>query len=495
MPTASNSTKLKPTDSLDTRPAIFGRTVTSTFRKMSGFKHQPPGNLRTGMIPPIVFGSLFLNLPKLLKLRFYLKKERKKHPADDVRILFYSDNLDETNGIANNLRNVIPYMRAHGMNAFLAGNAFNTRPCGVVENGYCLLLPRMFSMEQLGYANSELAIPRVGPVLRLLKRYPVDLIEFETPSPGAWLVCFCAKVAGIKVFSHYRTDVPTYTKTLVKAKWMFHFVLRLMKIFYRMTRPVVCPCKDYANILTSQLKVPENQVQILPRGLPLEKFSQNLRGKGTWERFNGAGAPTDNTQTDVVQSNATQVRIARKVRFSFIGRISKEKNLEFLNSVWKKFAAKHKDVELMYVGYGWYLEEIKKFFEGDSSVHFAGEQGGEILAGLYADSDFFLFPSTTDTFGNVVVEAMSTGTPAIVSDYGGPHDIVMDEAAGRILPINEDAWLNALEECRKLYLEEPDTYAKMRETAHERSLKYTMESSTKAQFDYFRKLKKEAYGI
>ena len=481
MPTASNSTKLKPTDVLDTRPAIFGRTVTSTFKKMFGFRHQPPGNLRTGMIPPIVFGSLILNIPKLLKLRSYLKKERKQHPADDVRVLFYSDNLDETNGIANNLRNVIPYMRAHGMHAFLAGNAFNTRPCGVVENGYCILLPRMFSMEQLGYANSELAIPRVGPVLRLLKRYPVDLIEFETPSPGAWLVCFCAKVAGIKVFSHYRTDVPTYTKTLVKAKWMFHFVLWLMKIFYGMTKPVVSPCKDYADILTSQLKVPENQVQILPRGLPLEKFSRDLRGKGIWEKYNGA--------TEVVQSEN------RKVRFSFIGRISKEKNLEFLNGVWKKFAAKHNDVELMYVGYGWYLEEIKKFFEGDNSVHFAGEQGGETLASLYADSDFFLFPSVTDTFGNVVVEAMSTGTPAIVSNYGGPHDIVMDEAAGRILPIDEDAWLNALEEARKLYLEQPKAYAKMRETAHERSLKYTMESSTKAQFEFFRKLKREAYGL
>ena len=475
MTTASNSTKLKPTDVLDTRPAIFGRTVTSTFKKMFGFKHQPPGNLRTGMIPPIVFGSLILNIPKLLKLRSYLKKERKQHPADDVRVLFYSDNLDETNGIANNLRNVIPYMRAHGMHAFLAGNAFNTRPCGVVENGYCILLPRLFSMEQLGYANSELAIPRVGPVLRLLKRYPVDLIEFETPSPGAWLVCFCAKVAGIKVFSHYRTDVPTYTKTLVKAKWMFHFVLWLMKIFYGMTKPVVSPCKDYADILTSQLKIPANQVQILPRGLPLEKFSQDLRGKGTWEKYSDSAD--------------------RKVRFSFIGRISKEKNLEFLNGVWKKFAAKHNDVELMYVGYGWYLEEIKKFFEGDNSVHFAGEQGGETLASLYADSDFFLFPSMTDTFGNVVVEAMSTGTPAIVSNYGGPHDIVMDEAAGRILPIDEDAWLNALEEARKLYLEQPEAYTKMRETAHERSLKYTMESSTKAQFEFFRKLKREAYGL
>ena len=81
MPTASNSTKLKATDVLDTRPAIFGRTVTSTFRKMFSFKHQPPGNLRTGMIPPVVFGTLFWNLPKLLKLRCYLKKRDSLHAS------------------------------------------------------------------------------------------------------------------------------------------------------------------------------------------------------------------------------------------------------------------------------------------------------------------------------------------------------------------------------------------------------------------------------
>ena len=55
--------------------------------------------------------------------------------------------------------------------------------------------------------------------------------------------------------------------------------------------------------------------------------------------------------------------------------------------------------------------------------------------------------------------------------------------------------LKALEECRKLFLEEPETYAKMRETAHERTLKYTMQNSTKAQFEYFRELKREAYGL
>lgn len=478
MTTALGSTKLKATDTLDSRPAIFGRTVTSTFRKIFSFKHQPPGNIRTCWIPLIVFLTILRNTPELLRLRDYFKKERKKRPADDVRILFYSDNLDETNGIANNLRNVIPYMRSHGMKAFLAGNAFNTRPCGVVENGYCMLLPRMFSMEQLGYANSELAVPRISPVLRLLKRYPVDLIELETPSPGAWLVCFCARIAGIKVFSHYRTDVPTYAKTLVKAKWMHIYVLWLMRIFYWMARPVISPCNDYAKILRKDLCVPKKQIKILPRGLPLDKFSPDLRGKGVWEKFSGSNGQ------------------ARKVRFAFIGRISKEKNLEFLNQVWQKFSAKHDNVELMYVGYGWFLEEIKKFFANNPSVHFAGEQGGEVLASLYADADFFLFPSTTDTFGNVVVEAMSTGTPALVSDCGGPHDIVMDDQAGRILPIDEKTWLDALEDCLRIFTEEHDTtYAKMREVAHERTLKYTMENSTQAQFEYFRKLKKKAYGL
>jgi len=483
MTTASRSTKLKPTDTLDSRPAIFGRTVTSTFKKYYSIKHKPPGNIRTCWIPLVVFFSIVRNVPALLRLRSYLKKERKTRPADDVRILFYSDNLDETNGIANNLRNVIPYMRSHGMKAFLAGSAFNTRPCGVVENGYCMLLPRMFSMEQLGYANSELAIPRISPALRLLKRYPVDLIELETPSPGAWLVCFCALIAGIKVFSHYRTDVPTYAKTLVKAKWMHVYVLWLMRIFYWMARPVISPCQDYANILVKDLKVPEPQVDILPRGLPLDRFMPDLRGKGVWEKFNGAGG-------------TVQAGDSRKVRFAFIGRISKEKNLEFLNRVWKQFSARHDNVELMYVGYGWYLEEIKKFFEGDPSVHFAGEQGGETLASLYADADFFLFPSTTDTFGNVVVEAMSTGTPALVSNCGGPHDIVMDDAAGRILPIDEATWINALEDCLRIYTQEHDTtYAQMRKVAHERTLKYTMKNSTKAQFDYFRDLKKKSYGL
>lgn len=456
----------------DSRPAIFGRVVTSVFPKYFSFRHQPPGNLRTCMIPPVVFWEVLRNLLPLIRLRFFLKKRRKEHSEKDIRVAFYSDNLDEVNGIANNLRHVISFMRKNGYKAALAGSAFNTRPCGVVENGYVILLPRIFSMEQLGYANSELAIPHIAPALRLLKRYPVDLIELETPSPGAWAVAICAKVAGIKVLSHYRTDVPTYTKTLVKAKWMHRYVLGLMRIFYHFTRPVVSPCKDYREILIRDIKVPAKDVEILRRGIPLENFSPELRGQGTWEKFSD-------------QKGC--------LRFIYVGRISKEKNLPLLKTLWMEFRKSHPDAELMFVGDGWYLGELKTDFENAPEVHFAGVQGGKTLAGLYADADFLLFPSTTDTFGNVVVEALASGTPAIVSDKGGPQDIVFEKGCGYILPSDSpEAWLRQLEKCVELKRDE-NAYQKLRENAYARSKDYTLEQAVKAQWNFYKKVYRYSY--
>jgi glycosyltransferase involved in cell wall biosynthesis len=323
-------------------------------------------------------------------------------------------------------------------------------------------------MEQLGYANSELAIPHVKPLLRLLKRYPVDLVELETPSPGAWTIGICAKIAGIKVISHYRTDVPSYTRQLVKAKWMHAYVLWLMQVFYRFTRPVVSPCRDYERILVNEIKIPQKDVKILPRGIPVESYHPSKRGKGTWEKFGGNGD---------------------KVRFLFVGRISKEKDLPFLNKLWHAFHKKNHMAELMFVGDGWYLDELKKEFADCEEVFFAGIQGGETLAGLYADADFFIFPSGTDTFGNVVVESIASGTPALVTDRGGPQDIIFGRNCGFILPFGEmDTWFEHLERCVKLKLESPEEYETLRKNAYERSKDFTLEHAIKEQWDYFKDL-------
>lgn len=462
--TASNSIKNKVDLSFDTRPPIFGREITSTFPKYFGLKHKSPSNLKTCWIPPLIVLQVLINLPQLLRLRKYLKKNRKEKKPEEIRVLYYADCLDEVNGIANNLRHMISYMKSNNYKVALAGNAFNTRKRGVIENHFVFLLPRFFSMEQLGYANSELAIPVIKPALRLVKRYPIDVISLETPSPGAWLIGICGKIAGIKVVSHYRTDVPGYVKVLVKSKFMYKYVLKLMQLFYHFTRPVISPCRAYKEALVETIKVPAKDIEILRRGIPLENYHPEKRGQGTWEKFGGTG----------------------KVRFLYVGRISKEKELPFLEKVWKEFRKQNSAAELMFTGYGWYLEELKKNFEDCPEVHFSGNLGGDNLSGIYADADFFIFPSGTDTFGNVVVEAIASGTPAIVTDRGGPQDIIYEQNCGYILPFgNEEIWIKQLNECTDLCLNSPEKYSEMRKNAFQRSRYYSIDKAAKEQWDFF----------
>ncbi len=472
--TASSTTKNKSDLMLhtDTRPPIFGREVTSVFKTHFSLPHSKASNVKSLVLPVLLVVMILKNIPYLLSMRFYLKKRRKKNPSKEIRVLYFSDNLDEVNGIANNLRHVVSYMKRNGYQANLAGCAFNTRSNGVIENHYVVLTPRLYSMDQLGYANSELALPNFKPVLRLFKRYPADIIELETPSPGAWSVAIGAKIMGIKVISHYRTDVPTYTCTLVKAKWMHILVLFLMRLFYNMTRPVISPCEEYSRILKKDIWVPSNAIQKLPRGIPLNQFSPSKRGLGIWEKFGGS----------------------RPVRFLFVGRISKEKDLPFLEKLWHLLRQETDSAELMFVGNGWYLDTLKANFSNCPEVLFAGEQGGETLASLYADADYFIFPSGTDTFGNVVVEALASGTPAIVTDKGGPQDIIKDQGCGFILPFEKETiWLEKLKECIDIKLKQPEKYESMRRCAFERSRFFSLENTAKSQWAYFTTLCNEYY--
>lgn len=472
--TASSTTKNKSDLMLhtDTRPPIFGREVTSVFKTHFSLPHSKASNVKSLVLPVLLVVMILKNIPYLLSMRFYLKKRRKKNPSKEIRVLYFSDNLDEVNGIANNLRHVVSYMKRNGYQANLAGCAFNTRSNGVIENHYVVLTPRLYSMDQLGYSNSELALPNFKPVLRLFKRYPADIIELETPSPGAWSVAIGAKIMGIKVISHYRTDVPTYTCTLVKAKWMHILVLFLMRLFYNMTRPVISPCEEYSRILKKDIWVPSNAIQKLPRGIPLNQFSPSTRGLGVWEKFGGS----------------------RPVRFLFVGRISKEKDLPFLEKLWHLLRQETNSAELMFVGNGWYLDTLKANFSNCPEVLFAGEQGGETLASLYADADYFIFPSGTDTFGNVVVEALASGTPAIVTDKGGPQDIIKDQGCGFILPFEKETiWLEQLKECIDIKLKQPEKYESMRRCAFERSRFFSLENTAKSQWAYFTTLCNEYY--
>jgi glycosyltransferase involved in cell wall biosynthesis len=150
------------------------------------------------------------------------------------------------------------------------------------------------------------------------------------------------------------------------------------------------------------------KLKILPRGLDTDLFNPARRDLSFWP---GAGA------------NGTEVRLL------YVGRISREKDLDVLAAAYHKVRAAGQSVKLYLVGLGPYSEALAAMLP---DAVFLGYLTGEPLARAYASADVFVFPSTTDTFGNVIIEAQASGLPVIVSDLGGPKELVEDRVNGLV---------------------------------------------------------------
>jgi len=158
-----------------------------------------------------------------------------------------------------------------------------------------------------------------------------------------------------------------------------------------------------------------------------------------------------------------------------------------LEKLWKEFCKENKNAKLIFVGGGWYLETLKENMKEHSNVHFVGVKVGKELAEFYANADFFLFPSATDTFGNVIVESIASGTPVLVTDKGGPQDIVNNASkkCGWILQYEDlNAWKEQLKLCCEM-VGSPE-YEQMRLACTEHGQNYTLEKMATAQWEFFR---------
>jgi glycosyltransferase involved in cell wall biosynthesis len=124
------------------------------------------------------------------------------------------------------------------------------------------------------------------------------------------------------------------------------------------------------------------------------------------------------------------------MRFGFVGRLQAEKNVRMLVEIEKQMiAAGRRNFEFLIVGEG----SEREYLEANMTMAtFPGFLSGEQLSEAYANMDVFVFPSDTETFGNVVQEAGASGVPSIVSDQGGPKFIVRDGETGFIAKSQDD---------------------------------------------------------
>ena len=175
-----------------------------------------------------------------------------------------------------------------------------------------------------------------------------------------------------------------------------------MHWFYDQMDTIYVPSECYLRQLADN-GFDRRKLRVLTRGVDVAQFSPDRRDPQFWPSL-GAG---------------------NGCKFLYVGRVSREKNLDTLLEAFVDLKRAGTEAELLIVGDGPYLATLRdRYRRGD--IVFTGFLEGDDLARAYAGADVFVFPSTTDTFGNVVLEAHASGLPTIVSNQGGPAENVVD---------------------------------------------------------------------
>jgi glycosyltransferase involved in cell wall biosynthesis len=242
-----------------------------------------------------------------------------------------------------------------------------------------------------------------------------------TPGPLGLSAMAIARILKLPLWGTYHTALPQYTQYLTEDPMMVQLVWKYIVWFYNQMDLIFVPSRSTAEELQER-GINGEKMRIFPRGVDLQLFHPAKRNGFLESRF----------------------QLQEGIKLLYVGRISREKNLEILTRVFKRLAQDYSDIHLVVVGDGHYLEEMREELAGTPCT-FTGYLHGEELAAAYASCDLFLFPSTTDTFGNVVLEAQASGLPVIVTDAGGPQENLISGETGLIVPgDDEESLLEAI---------------------------------------------------
>lgn len=316
---------------------------------------------------------------------------------------WFTDTLDDVNGVATTIRKMTAAGVEQGCDLVVVACRSeigltdipikNFEPIGEFE------LPE--------YELQKLTFPPVLQMLDYIRREGFTELIISTPGPVGLTALLAAKMFGLRAVGIYHTDFPQYVRILTDDSFLESLTWNFMHWFYDQLDLLYVNSDEYRKSWINR-KIDPAKIQILPRGLDTDLFKPARRDPEFWNARGGREG---------------------EVRLLYVGRISKEKDLDVLATAYERLLKKGKPVRLFFVGDGPYLSELQHRLP---EAVFTGYLQGEELAVAYASSDVFAFPSTTDTFGNVILEAQASGLPAVVSDEGGPVELVEHERTGLV---------------------------------------------------------------
>jgi glycosyltransferase involved in cell wall biosynthesis len=350
----------------------------------------------------------------LQMLRGFLEKTNA--PVDDhglCKVANFTDTFAQINGVSLTLK-------THISEAFKAGKSLTVITCegDGGENGRGVKNYHPLSVLDLPeYQEMKLLQPPFLEMLNYCYEENFSHIHASTPGPMGLAALGVARILKLPIFATYHTALPQYARYLTQDSSIENLMWKYILWFYDQVDIINVPSQSTAQELIAK-GIREEKILVTPHGVDTEKFHPAKRN-GFLER---------------------RYHIRDGLRLLYVGRVSKEKNLELLVQAYRSLIRQRRELLLIVVGNGPYFSEMRETL-ADTPAVFTGYLEGEDLSAVYAASDLFIFPSTTDTFGNVVLEAQASGVPVIVTDSGGPQENLIPGKTGVVVPAHDEASL------------------------------------------------------
>ncbi len=316
---------------------------------------------------------------------------------------WFTDTLEDVNGVATTIRKMTAAGAAAGRELVVVASRNNPQVSDIPIKNF----PPIGEFELPEYELQKLSFPPILQMLDYVQRERFSEIIISTPGPVGLTALLAAKMLNLQTSGIYHTDFPQYVRILTEDGFLESVAWRYMHWFYGQLDTVFVNSEEYRQSWIKHGFDPA-KLKILPRGLDTELFHPARREAAFFEKFGHCNG---------------------EVRLLYVGRISREKDLDLLAAAYRRLRDEGLPVQLFVVGHGPYSRAFAKALP---EAFFTGYLRGKELATAYASADIFVFPSTTDTFGNVILEAQACGVPVIVSDSGGPKELVENEINGLI---------------------------------------------------------------
>ena len=335
------------------------------------------------------------------------------------RVALFCETFHEINGVALTARQLVAYATRHKfpMLAIHGGTQPGEHEDGTVRRVEVKRSLLSFPIEKdLKY---DLFFWRyVSRIRKEVLRFRPDVIHITSPGELGQLGAYLCNSLKIPLVASWHTNFHQFAARRMHkmirllpsgvvdptVAWSQDRGLQVLLWFYGMAKVTLAPTASQVQWLEKELKTPSF---LMPRGVDAEMFN-----------------PARRTANDGV------------LRMGFVGRITPEKGVRLLAEIERELLRRGVgEVRIVIVGDG---SEVQWLRENMTRAEFPGVLRGEELARAYANMDLFVFPSRTDTFGNVIQEAAASGVPSVVTNEGGPQHLVIPGVTGYVTSSEEE---------------------------------------------------------